>query len=272
MTMVPSASNPLVFTFPDTAQPVRTIMIDGEPWFVIADACKILELSNPTMAADRLEPDDLSSAEVIDSMGRRQTPRITNEPGLYDLIFQSRKLQARAFKRWITHEVIPSIRRTGSYSMEPTPTALPDLTTPAGVLALAEQFAATARQLVEADEKIREMEPKALAHDTFLSAQDGDLLVREAAKLLGWQEKHLRAFLIDQKLIYRRQATCGQTVYDFYAAHAEHFRAVGRPVEHTWGRCNHYTLYVTARGLVLIQKRITAERAEIRAAIEGGAR
>ncbi|MFD0347280.1 phage antirepressor KilAC domain-containing protein [Kitasatospora aburaviensis] len=103
------------------------------------------------------------------------------------------------------------------------------------MLALAQQFARTAEQLVEADARLRELEPKALAHDTLMAAQDGDVLVREAAKVLGWQEKQLRAFLLDEHLIYRRQATCGQTQYDFYAANAVHFNAVVRVVSHTWG-------------------------------------
>jgi DNA-damage-inducible protein D len=151
-------------------------------------------------------------------------------------------------------------------------TALPDLTTPQGVLALAERLTATARQLVEADARIKELEPKALVHDTLMAAQDGDLLVRQAAKAIGWPEKQLRHFLLDERLIYRRQATCGATQYDFYAAHAECFNAVERVVEHTWGSCAHYTLHLTPRGLAFVQMRIGKRAAEMRAAVAGGAR
>lgn len=148
---------------------------------------------------------------------------------------------------------------------------LPDLTTPQGVLALAQEFTRTAEQLVEADRKLKELEPKALAHDTLMAAQDGDVLVRQAAKVLGWKERDLRAFLLDEHLIYRRQQTCGGWEYDFYAAHAEQFNAVKTVVEHGWGSCAHYTLHVTPRGLSFIQMRISKRQAAMRAAIEGGA-
>lgn len=87
-----------------------------EEWFAITDICKALELSNPTMVAESLDEDDLSSIEVIDSLGRKQIANATNESGLYQLIFQSRKPSAKKFKRWVTSEVLPTIRKTGSYS------------------------------------------------------------------------------------------------------------------------------------------------------------
>ncbi|MFI5062246.1 MAG: phage antirepressor KilAC domain-containing protein [Actinomycetales bacterium] len=97
---------------------VRTRMVDGEPWFVVADVARVLALSNPTMAVQSIDPDDLSTTEVIDSLGRPQNARVANESALYQLIFQSRKTEARAFKRWVTHEVLPAIRKTGSYSVQ----------------------------------------------------------------------------------------------------------------------------------------------------------
>lgn len=94
---------------------IRTVMRDGEPWFVIADLCRVLELTNPTMVAERLEADDLSRAEVIDSIGRTQEARVTNEPGTYQLIFMSEKPEAKKFARWVCKDVLPEIRRTGQY-------------------------------------------------------------------------------------------------------------------------------------------------------------
>lgn len=161
--------------------------------------------------------------------------------------------------------------KTREAETRPAP-ALPDLTTPQGVLALAQQFQRTAEQLVEADARIKELEPKALVHDTLMAAQDGDLLVRQAAKAIGWQEKQLRHFLLDERLIYRRQATCGAAQYDFYAAHADCFNAVEKVVEHTWGSCAHYTLHLTPRGLAFVQMRISKRQSEMNAAIEGGVR
>lgn len=279
-------SSIIPFTFPSTGHQIRVIGDAESPLFHHGDICAALQHTNPTVAARMLDDEDsvmvdlreitagqtaLNPSFPTPATGNSQA-RFVTESGMYTLALASKAPGAKQFRRWLTHEVIPSIRRTGSYSLAPAGPTLPDLTTPSGVLALAEQFVETARQLVEADERIREMEPKALAHDTFLSAQDGDVLVRQAAKLMGWQEQLLRQFLIEEHLIYRRQATCGQTQWDFYAAHREHFRAVEKTVEHTWGRCAHYTLFVRPAGLVLIQKRITKRQAAMTAAIEGGVR
>lgn len=256
------------FTFPETGQPVRTVTIDGEPWFVGRDACDAVGISKYRDAIAQLDKDERASA-VVDTPGGRQNMLLVNESGVYGLMLISRSPKVKPFRRWVTHEVIPAIRRTGSYSVAPAAPALPDLTTPQGVLALAERLTETARQLVDADERIKELEPKALAHDTLMAAQDGDLLVRQAAKAIGWTEKQLRHFLLDERLVYRRQATCGTTQYDFYAAHADCFNAVEKVVEHTWGSCAHYTLHVTPRGLAFVQMRIGKRQAEMRAAIGG---
>ncbi len=94
---------------------VRTVTIEAEPWFFGVDGCKILEIKNPSDAYSRLDEDDLGTTEGVDSSKRRQKFTIVNEFGLYDIILQSRKAEARQFKRWVTHEVIPQIRRTGSF-------------------------------------------------------------------------------------------------------------------------------------------------------------
>jgi len=260
------------FEFPETGQQVRTVQIDGEPWFVAADVCAVLGIGNARQAVSYLDSDEVQQAPVTTNDGSDRTlpTNIINEPGLYSLILRSRKPEAKAFKRWITHEVLPAIRRTGSYSVTPAP-RLPDITTPEGVLAMAEQFAETARALVAADAKIKELEPKAVAHDRYLTADKGDRLIREVAKLLGWREKDLRAFLLDEGLIFRKQALCGTHQYDVYARYAGHFRPVEKVVEHTWGPCTHYTLYVRPSGVDLIQRRIERQRKAVQQAIGGGA-
>lgn len=93
---------------------IRTLLIDGEPWFVAADVCKALELGNPSMTVERLD-DDEKGISTIDTLGGKQCMAIINEPGLYSLVITSRKPEAKAFKRWITHEVIPAIRKHGAY-------------------------------------------------------------------------------------------------------------------------------------------------------------
>ena len=93
---------------------VRTLNLNGEPWFVAADVCKALELGNPSMTVERLD-DDEKGISTIDTLGGKQRMAIINEPGLYSLVITSRKPEAKAFKRWITHEVIPAIRKHGVY-------------------------------------------------------------------------------------------------------------------------------------------------------------
>ena len=97
--------------------PFRTAEIGGEVWFYVTDICKALGIGNPSDASRSLDRDDLDSIEGVDSLGKKQTFNITSEAGLYHLIFQSRKEGARKFKNWVTHEVLPSIRRTGFYKV-----------------------------------------------------------------------------------------------------------------------------------------------------------
>ena len=86
---------------------IRTLNLNGEPWFVAVDVCIALDLSNPTIAVSRLDEDERAKF----NLGRQGDVTIVNEPGLYTLILGSRKPEAKAFKRWIAHEVIPSIRK-----------------------------------------------------------------------------------------------------------------------------------------------------------------
>lgn len=94
---------------------VRTMTIDGEPYFSNADVCRVLEINNPSQALKRLKQDGVISNEVIDSLGRKQSMKFVSENNLYKLIFQSKKKEAEAFTDWVTSEVLPAIRRQGAY-------------------------------------------------------------------------------------------------------------------------------------------------------------
>ena len=98
---------------------IRVIEQDGEPWFVAADVCRALELGEVHVAMRRLDDDEKGRCS-IPTPGGVQEMSIINEPGLYSLVLGSRKPEAKAFKRWITHEVIPSIRKTGRYTFDGT--------------------------------------------------------------------------------------------------------------------------------------------------------
>ena len=106
--------NKLMIFENETFGKVRTLTIGGEAWFVAADVCKALDLGNPSMTVERLD-DDEKGISTIDTLGGKQRMAIINEPGLYSLVLSSRKPEAKAFKRWITHEVLPNIRKHGVY-------------------------------------------------------------------------------------------------------------------------------------------------------------
>lgn len=95
---------------------VRTVTINGEPWFVAADVCKALEINNVSMAISRLDDDEKNTISLTEGIPGNPNKTIVNEPGLYSLVLSSRKPDAKAFKRWITHEVIPDIRQYGMYA------------------------------------------------------------------------------------------------------------------------------------------------------------
>ncbi len=88
---------------------------DGAPWWIASDVCAVLDLSNPTEAIRGLDDDEKSTLRISEGGPERN---IINEPGLYSLIIRSNKPQARKFKRWITHDVLPSIRKNGNYEVE----------------------------------------------------------------------------------------------------------------------------------------------------------
>lgn len=165
------------YEFNLTGQQVRTVLIGGEPWFIATDVCAVLEIAHAASSL-RLLDDDEKGVHSVHTPGGVQRVAVVNEPGLYSLILRSRKPQARAFKRWITHEVLPTIRRTGSYGAAETyeiPRTLP------------EALRAYAAE-VEAHEVTRAaLEEAAPAADAWnvLASADPDYSVREAAYILN---------------------------------------------------------------------------------------
>ena len=154
----------------------------GEPWFVLKDCMSILDFGNPTETVKMFDEDEFSTAEVIDSIGRRQQAYIISEPGLYRLVMRSRKPEAKEFQRWVTHEVLPSIRKTGGYI--PTTDADDDMTILAKAVMIGQRtMEAQKRKIAEQQTRIVELEPKARFADA-VAASDGTCLVGELAKML----------------------------------------------------------------------------------------
>lgn len=109
-----AAATPKVFTFNPSNAPVRVQTINNEPWFVAKDVCDALTIGNSRDAIARLDDDEKGMSVVATPSGEQQM-NLVNESGLYNLIFQSRKPEAKAFRKWVASEVLPSIRRTGRY-------------------------------------------------------------------------------------------------------------------------------------------------------------
>lgn len=110
-----------IFNNPEFGE-IRTVIIDNEPWFVGVDIAKALGYKKPTGAVtNNVDKDDTLTEGVTDSMGRVQSTLVVNESGLYSLIFNSKLESAKKFKKWVTSEVLPSIRKTGAYSVAQLP-------------------------------------------------------------------------------------------------------------------------------------------------------
>jgi len=105
---------PTLMTLDFEGDAVRIDPRDGEPWFVAKDICRCLEIDNPSDALKRLDEDEVTLGSIE---GNHRQINLINEPGMYSLILGSRKKSAKKFKRWVTHEVLPTIRRTGSYGV-----------------------------------------------------------------------------------------------------------------------------------------------------------
>ena len=154
----------------------------GEPWFVLKDCMSILDLGNPTETVKMFDDDEFSTTEVIDSIGRRQQAYIISEPGLYRLVMRSRKPEAKDFQRWVTHDVLPQIRKTGGYI--PTTDADDDMTILAKAVMIGQRtMEAQKRKIASQQSRIVELEPKARFADA-VAASDGTCLVGELAKML----------------------------------------------------------------------------------------
>lgn len=170
---------------------VRTIQLDGEPWFVAADVCDVLGLSNPSQALSYLDRDErrLITNEAWRTNGNMA---IVSEPGLYSLVLRSRRPEAKGFRRWIAHEVIPALRQTGGYLM---PAVSASTVGPSNLL----QF--SRRDLLnlalEAEAECEELRPKAAFFDRVADSSDSFSLA-ETAKMLeteGYGRNNLIKFL-----------------------------------------------------------------------------
>lgn len=151
---------------------IRTVIENKEPWFVASDICKALDIANTTQAVSRLDHDEKSMLNIGLSGG---ATNCVNEFGLYTLILASRKPSAKKFKRWITHEVLPSIRKTGGY--------IPVEESDSNEEILSKALLIATRTIEKRNARIEEMKPKELFADA-VSTSETTILIGELAKIL----------------------------------------------------------------------------------------
>lgn len=181
---------------------VRTVQIDGVTWFVLKDVCDILGIAHVKDTVNRLDLDEVGQTEVIDSLGRKQIAYIVNESGLYNVILRSDKPEAKPFRKWVTSEVLPSVRTTGVYMTGNAADRI--LQDPDFIIQLATQVKERNAQLAAANEKIALDAPKVEYFDRAVERGD-NLSFRDTAKVLGVSQSTLINFLGINRYIYRDQ-------------------------------------------------------------------
>lgn len=198
---------------------VRTIAIDGEPYFVGKDVADILGYANPRKAIiDHVDEEDKTDGVTIrDSIGREQNPVCINESGLYSLILSSKLPTAKKFKRWVTSEVLPAIRRHGIYAVDEVLNN-PDMLI-AALTELKEERART-KALMETvavqNQQIVEMKPKASYYDVVLNCKDL-VAISVIAKDYGWSANRMNQYLHEKGVQYKQ----GNKIWLLYQKYAE---------------------------------------------------
>ncbi|AGM27406.1 hypothetical protein MABM_25930 [Mycobacteroides abscessus] len=231
-----------LFTYGDTHH-VRVVRDpEGDPWFVLADLCRVLAIAAPARLAARLD-EGVRQTHTLQTAGGPQQMTIVSEPGMYEVVIRSDKPEAAKFRRWITTQVLPAIRRTGTYSRYPAqPTELPSKRQLAQMVIDAEDRAdAETRARIEAESRAKALSaareadaPKVEYVDTFVT--DTDLLsFSTVASTCRITEKRLRALLIERGWIYvqtdsRWSESAGKKIerrrYSEKADRKNHFRRV----------------------------------------------
>ena len=236
---------------------------NGDPWFVAKDVCDILGLNNVGQALARLDNDEKSSITLNDGTPGTPNKAIVSESGLYSLILASRKPEAHEFKRWVTHEVLPSIRKHGIYATE---TAIDQiLADPDFGIRLLTDLKEERAKRIKTENHVKELAPKAKALEDFTNVPD-TLLVRDAAKLLSNAgtpigEKQLREWLSSHDWIYQHAGTWSAASERVKAGHLAlvESRSHGRNKD---GSIFAFapTVKITRKGLALIHTRLGETR------------
>ncbi|MFK7601865.1 phage antirepressor KilAC domain-containing protein [Deinococcus sp. SM5_A1] len=234
-------------TFNFDTLPVRIVILDGEPWFVAVDVALILGLGNPRSSLAVLD-DDEKGVHSMDTPGGNQALTIISESGLYSLILRSRKDEARPFRKWVTAQVLPTIRKSGGYTVgeQALPQSLPE------ALRLAADLAEQGERLAAENALLA---PKAQVYDALISA-DGTYAVGDAAKILGTGEVRLFAQLRQRNILMDRHRSGSEHHNLPYQQYIErgYFTVITRPRPNSDNGKVSQTTRITAKGLAWLQK------------------
>lgn len=245
--------NELQKLFDFRGQQLRVVEQNNEPWFVAKDVCDILEIKNPSDALKRLEDEERSRF----NLGRQGEANIVNESGLYELIFASRKPEAKTFKKWVKQVVLPSIRKHGAYL---TPQKIEEvLLNPDTIITLATQLKEEQTKRFVAEQTIQKQQPLVSFAESCM-ASDRSLLVRELAKLVSKQgiligERRLYQKLRDWRLIFLAKNEPYQEFVD-----RGYFEVSQGVRESSKGTFTYLTMRVTPKGQAYIINRLKKEQ------------
>jgi anti-repressor protein len=222
---------------------VRTVLVGDEPWWVLRDVCDVLGIKDPSMVAMRLDADERGTSR-IGTPGGMQNLTIINESGLYSVILRSDKLEARAFRKWITSEVLPSIRRTGSYSKEQ----------PKGKELLALAILEAQRMIEAKDQEIAILAPKAAAADRITNAA-GLKSLSDIGKINGIGPRKIFELLADRGILFRRGDSWvpyqQYIEYGYFLVRESTYEMNG--IDHLYSKT-----YVTGKGEIWVAKQLCA--------------
>ena len=176
---------------------VRILLLENTPWFILVDVCKALEIGNPSQAMTRLDEDEKMTLTLNEGhsgqRGGAQMVNVVNEPGLYTLVLRSRKAEAKQFKRWITHEVLPTIRKHGAYMTDSVLEQV--MKNPDTIYSLAAQLLEDKAKCEELSRQLKDAQPKAKYFDSFIRA-DGCICMFVVPNhlTLQWANEFLRLY------------------------------------------------------------------------------
>ena len=170
-----------ILPFQFESHEVRALTINGEPWFVLGDLANVLEIREVSRLASRISDDLRQTHPIPDRMGRTQNTTIVNEAGMYEVVLRSDKPEAVAFRRWLTTEVLPAIRKHGGYL---TPEKVEEaLLNPDTIIKLATELKTERAKRAELELQARADKPKVIFADAVAASQ-GTILVGELAKIM----------------------------------------------------------------------------------------